>query len=370
VTRWLGQRSTGQRVVIVLAVVLLSINLVGSLLSALYGREPGGPAASSYSTGADGIAGLARLYDSDGLRVRRIRSSLDQASLDPDTTLVLAEPELLLREEVDAVQRFVSAGGRLVAIGPSTVPLVREITGASVSIARGGPERWLVLAPTSDTGGATSVLSDNRTRIEGFDAALPIFGDRGAVTVATAEVGAGVVVLAADVSPLENDNLGAAGNAAFGLGLAGGRDVVFEEASHGFTTGLGALPSSWLRAVAIAFAAVLLGMWSVARRLGPPEEGSRALPPPRRAYVDAVATALARTGDRFEAIEPMQRNARERLALRLGQPLDAARADLDAAGQRAGIDSDDIALLYRTPHNDDELVAIAAAAARLRGETR
>ena len=70
-------------------------------------------------------------------------------------------------------------------------------------------------------------------------------------------------------------------------------------------------------------------MWLLARsrRLGPPEDEARPLPPPRWAYVDAVAGTLARTRRPHEAAEPVRRRARELIARRAGLPPDAGPDD-------------------------------------------
>ena len=79
--------------------------------------------------------------------------------------------------------------------------------------------------------------------------------------------------------------------------------------------------------------------WLLARsrRLGPPEDEARALPPPRWAYVDAVAGTLARTRRPHEATEPVRQRARQLIARRTGLPPDAAPDDLYRAALRLGL---------------------------------
>ena len=111
--------------------------------------------------------------------------------------------------------------------------------------------------------------------------------------VAVAQLGAGRAVLLADASPLHNRALARADSAAFGLAAAGAarRPVAFLETVHGYgeATGLAALPARALWAIAGLALAALALVWSMARRLGPPEDEARALAPPRRDYVEAVA---------------------------------------------------------------------------------
>ena len=105
----------------------------------------------------------------------------------------------------------------------------------------------------------------------------------------------------ADASPLENEYLGSADNAAFALALAGadGRPVVFAEGVHGFGTrrGLGAIPGPWKVALLLLALAALAFVWSRARRFGPPDRPARRLPPARAEYVRGAVVALERTRD-------------------------------------------------------------------------
>jgi hypothetical protein len=107
------------------------------------------------------------------------------------------------------------------------------------------------------------------------------------------------VLLLARSSPLQNRLLGRADNAALGLALAGeaGRPVVFVETVHGYglASGLAAIPDRWLWVLGGLLVAALTWMLARGRRLGPPERERRELPPPRRAYVEALGAALART---------------------------------------------------------------------------
>jgi hypothetical protein len=115
-------------------------------------------------------------------------------------------------------------------------------------------------------------------------------------------VGHGEALLLTDATPLRNRALGTGDHAALGLQLAGppARRVAFVESVHGYhdARGLAALPARvraclWLLGLAALAFLILRG-----RRLGPPEEQARRLPPARREHVEALAAALARTRDR------------------------------------------------------------------------
>jgi hypothetical protein len=198
----------------------------------------------------------------------------------------------------------------------------------------------------------------------------PLAGSDDAPFALVGNVGAGRVVAFADSSPLQNAYLGRDDDAAVLLGAVGPapRPVVFDEHSHGYGGAGGSIPAPWWRASWVALAAVVMLMWSVARRLGPAEEVARALPPPRREYVDALAVSLARSREPAVAMAGLQRRARARLSARLGLTEQAGRDELKAAAARAGLSlADDIDVLFDAPGRDAEVLAIARVAARQEG---
>jgi hypothetical protein len=137
--------------------------------------------------------------------------------------------------------------------------------------------------------------------------------------------------------------------------------VAFLETVHGYgeATGVAALPARALWVLAGLALAALALVWSMARRLGPPEDEARALAPPRRDYVEAVATALAASGDHRGVAEAAARGARRRLAERAGLPPGADDPALREAAARFGLDDGETAALLG---DGDELAAGRALA--------
>ena len=132
----------------------------------------------------------------------------------------------------------------------------------------------------------------------------------------------GDVWLLAESAPIENRLLVEADNAAFGLTLPGATDrpVTFAEGIHGYgeDSGVAAIPTEWKVAFAGLAVAVLVFAWARGRRLGPPDQPNRTLPPPRAAYIDALAGSLARTNDPAAALDGLTTWTRERVAQRGG----------------------------------------------------
>lgn len=384
---WRGLRPWARAVVVAVVVGLgLKVGLAG-IETVTGGSGPGGPRSSSYATSGSGLAAVAQLLEDAGHPVRRLRTGLDRADLDPSGTLIVADLAGGTPAEADAVARFVAAGGRLVTAGTGSAGLLAAVAGDApvVEEAPAGTARPLV--PVPEVAGVATVVS---TGFESFGTAgptgegggaLPILAGRRGVLAVVAAVGAGRVVALADASPLHNRLLARADNAALALGLAGGggRPVAFAEAHHGYgtATGLDALPRAWKWAFGVGFVAVLVAMWAKGRRLGPAEVLERPLPPPRRAYVDAVAATLARTGEPAAAMAPLQAAGRRHLARLAGVAgaagvagVAATGAEVRGAAERAGLAEADLAALFEPAVTDDQVMAAGRALARLEGTGR
>jgi Domain of unknown function (DUF4350) len=330
-----------------------------------YAPTPSGPEGSSYATAPEGAAAYAELLQRSGHPVRRVRTPLAERPLDPGTTLIVLDPEGVVPDEARAIGRFVRAGGRLVAAGASVRWLERVLDAPPVW-APSTPGRASVVVPVPETAGVRTVAFAEGGRWESLGGALPILAAREGPVAAVARSGAGRVVLLADAAPFYNGQLARADDAAFALGVAGAdrRPAAFLETVHGYgeATGLAALPARALWVLAgLAFAALAF-VWSMARRLGPPEEAARPPAPPRRDYVEAVAAALAASGDRAGVASAAARGARRRLELRAGLPPGAGEPELRDAAARLGLDDAETATLLA---GGGDALAAGRALARL-----
>lgn len=279
-----------RRVVLLALGALVALNLLAAAIDAATGGVPGGPRSSSYATGHDGLAAYYELVRDFGHPVARRR---DDGPLDPSTTAVVLDPREVSDSDTRALRTFVRAGGRLVAGGRNAGDLLSAIAPG----ARGG----------------TAAVRELRA-------------------------GKGRIVALADTTRLQNRVLAENGNAAFGLALVGspGRRVVFDETVHGYgpATGLAALPERWTWALGLLLLAGAVWIASRVRRLGPAEEESRPLPPARRAYVDAVGAALARTNAPAASAERLRGAARQRLERRSALGLGGDDPDLPSTHAR------------------------------------
>jgi hypothetical protein len=260
---------------------------------------PSGPPSSSYATAPRGLAAYASLLEHFGFDVARLRVPVEDASLDEVATVVLLDAGFVDSSATSALRDFVDDGGTLVTGGSSPT---------WVDALVGDPPTWdgAITDEYPTTGLEASDVATVETAGEGRwsdsgEGTVVAGTEDDALAVEVTE-GEGRMTLLADASPLQNRLLDHADNAGFALALAGETPgpVVFVESVHGYgpPRGLSAFPARWRWAGAGLVGAAGLWMWSRGKRLGPPEQAERVLPPPRRAYVEALAATLARARKR------------------------------------------------------------------------
>lgn len=367
-TSWWGGLGRGQRAITIVVAAVIAFNVVLSGLGSIITPPPGGPASSSFSTGSDGLEAYADLLKRQGHDVTRLRSEIDGIDLPVGATVVVADPQQLTPAEAAHLDDFVRGGGRLVLAGPTSTEAVAAITGTPMSAVSADPvEEIDVWLPVPVVGTATVLTGDEGSRWFDVGSLLPVAGADGQATVVVGAVGDGEVVAVADTGPLLNQHLAEADNAAFGLGLAGPeRPVIFAESVHGYAaTGLDAVPSSWKWAALGLAIALVAGLWAAGTRFGPPEPFERALRPPRRDHVDAVAADLeAVTRHPAEAVAPLADASRTALADRLRVAPDASSAVFQAAARDTGLDPAAIDAVFRDPVDLHDALLVGAEAAR------
>jgi len=372
------ERRAATRLAIVAGAGLLGLAALSSFLPG-GGGQGGGSPSSSYSYRADGAAAWAELLNRFGRPVTRLRGDLQAAALDPAATAVVLDAPDLLDDEIEALDGFVRHGGRLVVGGAGAESVLDAVVDEPPLFAGDGVRNAspVGLGEAPEVAGVRTVRAGRLGSWAVPGGLRPILaGDVARVIAVAGESGSGRVVALADPSPVQNRFLAAEDNAAFALGLVGdpGRRVLFAEGPHGYgeSEGLAALPRRWRLVLAGLGLAAAIWVYARSRRLGPPEDEARPLPPPRWAYVDAVAGTLARTKRPQEAAEPVRRRARELIAARAALSADAGPDDLYQAAVRLGLSPDEAAAALGAPGPSEEVTVLAAgrALARLSGGER
>jgi hypothetical protein len=373
-SRW-RRLPLGARIAAVLIGTLLAINVLGQFVQRATGggHTPGGRRSSSYATKDTGLGAYAELLGREGHRVERTRGALSDALLDPTTTLVVLDPDSVSRDDADMLLPFLINGGRLV-IGGQFPSYFAMLTDHPPEWDFSGPSTWELVDPALAP--IARVVSTGDGSFVGVGATDPLVGRRASSLVTQTRVGKGTVVFVADASPLQNQLLATADNAALGLALVGepGRTVVFPEGVHGYgaARGLAAIPTHWKIALIGLGLAGLVLMWARGRRLGPPESTSRDLPPPRAAYVDALGSALARTRQPTAALEIVARSVRARIDARSNPGADGAagavgeldRAEFARRAHAVGMSDEEIESVL-APVTDESVLAVGRALSRV-----
>lgn len=352
--------------VLILGVLLAQFSTSGSSGERRTGPDP-------EDAGPSGLLGLSILLNDSEHSVERVAEAPASGDLDPEKTAILVDPGTLTAADASALHDLADDGGRVVVAGDPGADATSRLLGTDAEVAGAsslGP--FSPLLPAPETSGIAVVEAEGSSVVSPAGGALPLIGASGEALAVAADVGSGRVVLLADPSPLQNGLLASSDNARFALNLAGpnGREVQLVEVVRAPPgSGLAALPSEWGWTAGGLLLAVLVLAFARGRRLGPPELEARPLPPPRRQYVEALAAALVRTRDPATAVAPLRDAGRERLARRAGLAHDADDAALRRAGQAAGLEPAEVEALCGAGGDEDAMLAVAGAVAKLTTKT-
>jgi hypothetical protein len=352
---------------------IVGLNVALTALQKATGGSPGGPTSSSYATGGDGAGAYAELLVRVGHEVRRERVTPHESALDRGATAVVLDPKLVVANDVVALRLFVESGGRLIA-SDSGSGWLSDFVEHAPRAAPSGIVEARPLRPIPELANVHLVRTAGDRAWLRRRGTIAVLGDGRRSILNVASIGKGRVFLLADSSPIQNRLLARDDNAQFALALAGppGRSVVFFESFHGYGRGRGlaAIPGRWQALIAFISLATLTFMLARVRRLGPPEDEERALDPPRREYVDAVAATIARTSDRAWALETVRGEVRRLIGIRAGLPPNATDEQVASVARRLGFPDDEVDVVIRPPRGDADALPVGRALARAAGERR
>ncbi|MBA4860265.1 DUF4350 domain-containing protein [Streptomyces sp. PSKA54] len=334
-----------------------------------------------------GSRAVAELLDDRGVSTRIVTTTDEaRAAAGPDTTLLVAAPDLLTgRQQTELRAATADSGGRTVLVAPGDPSLGTLAPGVTADPA---PSLASTLSPgcdlpaarragNADTGGRRYTAATDADRCYPDDG-LPTL-----VRIPAADgTGDTIVIGAADI--LYNDRLDQHGNASLALQLLGSRthlvwylpslsdDTATDAGDRSF---FDLIPSGWLwGTLQLTIAAALAALWR-GRRLGPlvPER----LPVAIRASETAEGRArlYRKANARERAATALRAATRTRLAPLLGVPpaqahapealLPALSAQLHGSGQ------DLHTLLFGPPPRDDAaLITLADQLDALEREVR
>ncbi|UUU22602.1 DUF4350 domain-containing protein [Streptomyces sp. DSM 40750] len=380
-TRQVWTRARG---VVLAAVILLAAAVVIAVIRS--GAEHGRLDPRSADT--NGSRAVAELLADQGVSTRLV-TTLDEASAaaGPDTTLLIAVPDLLTDSQQSRLRTATeTSGGRTVLIAPgssSVNTLAPGVTADSVLSFDSTLVPRCDLAAARRAGSADTGGIRYHVTARAADTCYPDEGLPTLVRVPAAEGDGDTVVLGApDI--LYNSSLDEQGNASLALQLLGSRphvvwylpslsdDSATDSGSRSF---LDLLPSGWLWGTVQLFVAGAVAAFWRARRLGPlvPEK----LPVAIRASetVEGRARLYRKANARDRAAAALRSTTRTRLAPLVGVPVSRAHtpeALLPALSAHLHGDGQFLhALLFGPPPSDDTaLIALTDQLDALEREVR
>jgi len=369
---------------VLIAVVIL---LIGALAIAVLRSGTQHGRLDPRSASPYGSHAVTTLLADQGVSTRVV-TTLDEArtAVGPDTTLLIAAPDLLTQHQQDVVHRAArDSGGRMILIAPETsVGTLAPGVSADPAVAFDS-----LLAPgcelpaarragAADTGGLRYFIRGTHA-----DACYPSNGLPTLVRLPAAS-GKGDTVVLGSPDILYNDRLDEQGNASLALQLLGSRSHLVwylpslsdvPATDSGNRSFFDLLPSGWLWGTLQLFiAAALAALWR-GRRLGPLV--AEKLPVAIRASetVEGRARLYRKAGARDRAATALRSTTRTRLAPLVGVPAAQAHtpeALLPALSAHLHGDSRSLrSLLFGPPPGDDAvLIALADQLDALEREVR
>ncbi|MPY79865.1 MAG: DUF4350 domain-containing protein [Actinophytocola sp.] len=345
--------------------ILLVIIAVAIVLTLLRGNSEGGR-LDPRSADPNGSRALAQLLGDYGVDVEPVHTLAATTGAASDATVLVTHPNTL--DPADLRQLGEKAAG-LVLIAPNK-KLARaldiDVTGHTAD-ALHQPECALADTAGEATTGGVSYRAQDGERCYGASL-VRVSHDSTPVT------------LLGTATPLTNDALDDAGNAALTMRLLGERErLVWYVPSpndpalrDGTASLMSLLPRGWQYGIAtLAIAAVLLALWR-ARRLGPVVTEPLPVVVHAAETTEGRARLYQRAGAADHAADALRGAARHRIATSAGLTADAGPDAVVMAASRAGRPPNEAHwLLYGpAPSDDAALVRLAAELDRLENEVR
>jgi len=364
------------RFALVIALIVVLAAIIAAFLST---RKPDNPLDPT-NPGPHGSMALAELLKQQGVQVLFVRTLGDaQASLGPDVTLFVGNPNLVPAEQV---RELVSASGRAVLVEP-VIPELLDTVAPGITTA--GLRDTHAVEPACADADATAAGTVDSNGVD-YTVATPTadacYARDGDAWLVRTGVPADRLTIVGGARAFTNERLDKQGNAALTMRLLGANprlvwylpstadpSAIAEEPKS--ITSL--LPSGWRwAALEVVFAVILLGLWR-ARRLGP------VVSEPLPVAVKAAETTQGRAGlyrrirAKDRAAEELRNAARTRLASRTGlgrnPSPDALVATVAHRSGRASAEVGD--LLYGPgPRDEQNLVELADRLDALEREVR
>ena len=360
-------QGTGRKVLrrgLIVVGVIVALNLAIVILGRWLDPQTSGPFGSSYVTTEVGVGAWHDVLVDLDRAVEQSRIPFPESTFGESTTVVVVNPDSdeFDRGYADALVSHARSGGRVLLVGVEEEDSLFDLAFRQEVGEEGSAEA--VSDPL--TGDVEEVAVGESMRYVGSDLDVLVADDAGAVVVRW-DVGDGELITISGPWMFTNGRIDQGDNAILAVRLTGGGVVVFDEYVHGFgaDTGFSGLAATIMTVVIVGVVAALVAMWAGGKRIGPPEQLVRALPPARAEYLDAMARTLMKTNDK-KAFEILRVRA-VRNVNRIGSRyvgLDPLEQRVKAASQM-GLSTEELAVITQPATTNRELAAVAAVAAKI-----
>ena len=288
--------------------VALILFIVALVASALTADTSGGVSrsASVYDTGPGGTAALRNYLEAMGASTTTVQG--DTFAADPSQVgvlFMLGPSETFTQFDVDAVRRFVTAGGTAVLATDAGILDGAVLDRFDLHVAGAlGPGQYPVGGIAFADPPAHAIALDRGITLSLGAGRIGLASTSGRTFVALAREGTGSLIVVGSVAPFLTAELGEADNGRFALALAAPamatrRTVAFDEYHHGAHPSpdlFVLLQGTWLgRALLFAGATVFGYLLLSGRRLGPPLPADPRSSAPGRSG-GSISTSQARLG--------------------------------------------------------------------------
>lgn len=357
----------------VVAIALAGVVVVG--LVWLVRPTGSGTSLDPRGTDAVGTAAMLRLVEQLGAEV----DIAAEVPADDQTRTLVVLADRLDDTVRDRVLGRVRDGDRLVLFDPTSplnpVPITQQLVTDTFGVLGRAPDCPLLDGIADRVESARWVVLD-----PGPDATASCFSVADGWGLAVQPLGRGEVAVTGAVDALVNRTIGEADHAALAAALlapegAGRVTVLWDATIGGDTALLDLLPRRVVVALWLLGAAAVVYALGRARRLGPPVPERLPVRVPASELALAIGELLGAHGHRDAAASRLRADLRREVARAVHAPADTppdvlvelvaerAATDLDVDGLR-------VALLDAPVRDDDTLVAVTAALARVRARVR
>ena len=310
---------------------------------------------SSYSADSHGAKAAYLLLQQEGYKVERWEQSPNELPRNPaGVVLVLASPfKAPTPDEKNSLQLFLTAGGKIVATGPSASLFLPQAQTMPEFLA--GPE-WKEFQPqlvTPLTIGGPIRMSPGAYWSQNSPPLLAHYADGDRPVVVSYKVGKGEVIWWASATPLSNAGISVAGNLPLllnSLGDSRNVRILWDEYFHGYRQSLAAYVAETPLKYGLLQCFLLLGavLFTYSRRSLPihPQEVKSRLSPLE--FVETLGGLYQRALANRAALEVPYTRFRIIATRRLGLPPEIAAGDLARSLRlRLGYKDDSLSELMR-----------------------